>query len=110
MAVHTTTLGPTRTPRSRQTSTVVAWILPNLLAHVAERGYDATPLRRLPGLAGRDLDDPDARVADASAAEAWHLAEQITGDDAIGLHMAQSVPAGALDILEYAFRSSPTVG
>ena len=110
MAVNRTTPGPAGTPRSRQTSTVLAWILPHLLAHVAECGYDATPLRRLPGLAGRDLDDPDVRVADASAAEAWHLAEQITGDDAIGLHMAQSIPAGALDILEYAFRSSPTVG
>ena len=89
---------------------MLAWILPNLLAHVSECGYEATPLRRLPGLAGRDLNDPDERVADASAAEAWHLAQQITGDDAIGLHMAQSIPAGALDILEYAFRSSPTVG
>jgi AraC-like DNA-binding protein len=108
--VNRTKLGPTGTPRSRQTSTVLVWILPHLLAHVAECGYDATPLRRLPGLAGRDLDDPDVRVADASAAEAWHLAEQITGDDAIGLHMAQSIPAGALDILEYAFRSSSTVG
>jgi AraC-like DNA-binding protein len=109
MAVHMTTRGPTRTPRSRQTSTVVAWILPNLLAHVAERGYDTTPLRRLPGLAGRDLDDPDVRIDDTFAAEAWHLAEQITGDDAIGLHLAQSIPAGALDILEYAFRASSTV-
>ena len=110
MAVNRTTPGPTGTPRARQTHTVLAWILPELLAHVAECGYDATPLRRLPGLAGRDLDDPDVRVADASAADAWHLAEQITGDDSIGLHMAQSIPAGALDILEYAFRSSPTVG
>jgi len=110
MAVNRTTPGPTGTPRARQTHTVLAWILPELLAHVAECGYDATPLRRLPGLSGRDLDDPDVRVADASAADAWHLAEQITGDDSIGLHMAQSIPAGALDILEYAFRSSPTVG
>ena len=45
-----TTLGPTGTPRPRQTSTVLAWTLPHLLAHEAECGYDATPLRRLPGL------------------------------------------------------------
>ena len=36
-----TTLGPTGTPRSRQTSPVLVWILPHLLAHVAECGYDA---------------------------------------------------------------------
>jgi AraC-like DNA-binding protein len=89
---------------------VLAWILPSLLAHVAACGHDTTRLRRLPGLAGRDLDDPDERIADGSASEAWHLAEEITGDDAIGLHMAQSIPAGTLDILEYAFRSSPSVG
>ena len=110
MAVIRKTSGPAGTARSRQTHTVLAWILPELLAHVTECGFDANPLRRLPGLAGRDLDDPDVRIADASAADAWHLAEQITGDDSIGLHMAQSIPAGALDILEYAFRSSPTVG
>ena len=58
----------------------------------------------------RDLDDADVSVADASAGEAWRLAEQITGDDKIGLHMAQSIPAGALDILEYRFVVDPTVG
>jgi AraC-like DNA-binding protein len=109
MAFNRTRHRPVGSPRSHPTSTVLAWILPYLLEHLATRGYDSAALRRLPGLAGRDLDDPDVRVADASAAEAWHLAEQITGDEAIGLHMAQSVPAGALDILEYAFRSSATV-
>ena len=57
MAVNRTTLVPADTPQSRRTSTVLAWILPHLFAHVASCGYDATPLRRLPGLAGRDPDD-----------------------------------------------------
>jgi AraC-like DNA-binding protein len=87
----------------------VTWVLQHLLEHVAARGQDATPLRRLAGFHGRDLDDPDARVSDASACEAWRLAVRITGDDALGLHMAQQLPAGAMDLLEYAFRTSPTL-
>jgi AraC-like DNA-binding protein len=95
--------------RPGRTATVLTWVLPHLLAHVAACGHDATPLRLLPGLRGRDLDDPVTRVADTAAVEAWRLAEQVTGDDALGLHMAQAIPAGALDLLEYAFRSSPTL-
>ena len=102
--------GPTPGPlRSRRIATVLTWVLPHLLEHVGSCGYDATPIRLLPGLRGRDLDDPDTRVADTTAVEAWRLAELITGDDALGLHMALAIPAGALDLLEYAFRSSPTL-
>lgn len=97
-------------PGSRRNATVIAWVLPHMLAYVAARGHDATSMRAIPGLRGRDLDDPDMRIADAAAAQAWRLAGQITGDDAFGLHLAQWVPAGALDVLEYAFRSSPTLG
>jgi AraC-like DNA-binding protein len=79
------------------------------LDYVAACGHDVTCLRLLPDLRGKDLDDPDTRVADLAAAEVWHLAEQITGDDALGLHMAQAIPTGALDLLEYAFRTSPTL-
>lgn len=90
-------------------TTVLAWVLPHLLAYVAARGCDTTPMRHVPGLKGRDLDDPDVRVPDAAAADSWRLAVEITGDEALGLHMAQAIPKGALDLLEYAFRSSPTL-
>ena len=95
--------------RSGHSATVLTWVLPHLLAHVEACGHDSTSLRLLPGLRGRNLDDPDTRVADSAAVEAWRLAEHVTGDDALGLHMAQSIPSGALDLLEYAFRSSPTL-
>ena len=87
---------------------MASWVLTHLLAHVAGRGHDATPLRHLPGLRGRDLDDPDTRVSDRAAVEAWRVAQEITHDDALGLHLARSIPAGALDLLEYAFRASAT--
>jgi AraC-like DNA-binding protein len=91
------------------TTTTVAWLLPHLIAHVAGRGCDTAPIRKLPGLQGQNLRDPDLRIADAAAVDAWRLAVEITGDDALGLHMAQAVQKGALDLLEYAFRSSTTL-
>jgi AraC-like DNA-binding protein len=90
-------------------ATVQAWVMPHLLAYLEDRGVDSAQLRDRAGLRGRDLDDPDARIPDIAAREAWRLAVELTGDSALGLHMAQAIPAGALDLLEFAFRSSPTL-
>ena len=95
--------------RQSRTATVLAWVLPHLLAHVTALGHDTGPLRHLPGLRGKNLDDPDTRVPEQAAAEAWRLAAQISGDAALGLHMALAVPQGTFDLLEYAFRSSATL-
>ena len=90
-------------------ATVLTWVLPHLVAHVIARGYDASPIGRIPGLQGKDLNDPDTRVTDGAAFRAWSVAEEITGDELMGLHMAEASPAGALDLLEYAFRTSSTL-
>ena len=82
-------------------------MLPHLVAWVEKQGFDVTSMRRLPGLA--DLTDPDLRVPEASAEAAWGLAATITGDAAIGIHLAESLPRGALDLVEYAFRSSASL-
>jgi len=86
---------------------VQAWVLPHLLAWVENQGFDSTSIRRLPGLA--DLSDPDLRVAEASAESAWRLASRLTADSAVGVHLAEWLPRGALDLVEYAFRSSASL-
>jgi AraC-like DNA-binding protein len=86
---------------------VRAWVLPHLIAWVESQHVDASPIRRLPGL--ETLDDPDRRVSERTAESAWELAATLTGDDAIGVHVAESLPRGALDLIEYAVRSSPTL-
>jgi AraC-like DNA-binding protein len=98
------------TVRVRSTPTVAAWVLPHLLAYVSSQGCDVTPIRQLPGIRGRDLDDPDMRIADSTTTEAWRLAAQLTADEDLGLSVAKAIPAGALDLLEFAFRSSATLG
>jgi len=87
---------------------VQGWLLPHLVAWVDSQGFDGAAIRRLPGLS--DLTDPDLRVPEASAEGAWRLATTLTGDVAIGLHVAESLPRGALDLVEYAFRSSASLG
>lgn len=83
---------------------VQGWVLPHLVAWVDQQGFDGASIRRLPGLA--DLTDPDIRVPEASVEAAWRLAATMTGDATIGVHVAESLPRGALDLVEYAFRSS----
>jgi AraC-like DNA-binding protein len=86
---------------------VQGWVLPHLVAWVDKQGFDGTSIRRLPGLA--DLTDPDIRVPEASVESAWRLAATMTADSAIGVHVAESLARGALDLVEYAFRSSATL-
>lgn len=82
-------------------------MLPHLIAWTARQGADASALRQLPGL--DRLDDPDERVPEASAQRAWEIAASLTKDPAIGVHVAESLPRGALDLVEYAFRSSASM-
>jgi AraC-like DNA-binding protein len=87
---------------------VLGWLLPHVIAQVAAQGCDAGPLQRL--LTERNLNDPDLRVPESTAHEVWKQAVRITRDAALGLHVAESLPRGALDLIEYAFRSSNSLG
>ena len=40
---------------------------------------------------------------------AWRLAATLTRDDALGIHLVESLPRGALDLIEYALRTSPSL-
>src|SRR4051812_21428778 len=86
---------------------VQAWVLPHLIAWVESRGVDSASIRRLLGTT--DLTDPDLRVPEASVESAWQLAATLTRDDAIGVHLAEFLPRGALDLIEYALRASPSL-
>jgi AraC-like DNA-binding protein len=86
---------------------VQAWVLPYVIAWVEDQGIDSDPIRRLPGLG--DLSDPDARVPESAAESVWRLAATLTQDPVIGLHVAEALPRGALDLVEYAFRSSASL-
>ncbi len=87
---------------------VHSWSLPYLLSWVERRGADVSMLRRLLGLSADA--DPDARVPEHLVEAAWQLAARLTRENAIGILIAESLPRGALDLVEYAFRSSASLG
>ena len=87
---------------------VQGWVLPHLIAWVESRNVNASPIRQLFGRT--KLVDPDVRVPEAVTEMAWHLAATLTRDEALGIHVAESLPRGALDLIEYALRSSPSLG
>ena len=82
-------------------------MLPHLIAWVESRDVDAAPIRRLFGRT--KLEDPNIRVPEAVTETAWALAADLTRDEALGIHLAESLPRGALDLIEYALRSSPSL-
>ena len=86
---------------------VQGWVLSHLIRWVESQGADAAGIRRLPG--AEQLADPDFRVPEATMESAWRLAAQCTRDDAIGIHVAESLPRGAFDLVEYAVRASPSL-
>jgi AraC-like DNA-binding protein len=81
----------------------------HLLAVLAADGVDVAPLRRAGGLEQAHLDDPDARVPLRSATAVWAEAVRVTGDPALGLHVADRLERGALGVLEYGVRHSATL-
>ena len=78
--------------------------MPHLIACVESRNVSAAPIRRLFGRT--KLDDPNIRVSEAVTESAWRLAADLTRDEALGIHLAESLPRGALDLIE-SLRSGP---
>jgi AraC-like DNA-binding protein len=71
---------------------------------------DAVEVLRRAGVSGELLADPDARIPAEQGLAVFAEATRVTGDPAFGLSAAAAVPAGALEIVDIAARSSPTVG
>jgi AraC-like DNA-binding protein len=101
-------IGPYR-PAGRRPS-AASWGLRNLLDVLERRGADASAVRHAAGLEESSLDDPDYRVDAVRSYRAWEAAVAVTGEPDLGLLVAGAQPAGAFDLLEYAFRASPTLG
>jgi AraC-like DNA-binding protein len=89
-------------------ASVQAWVVPSLVTWLEQQGMDVAGIRRLPGMT--DLTDPDRRLPEESVEAVWRQAAAFAQDDAIGIHVAQWLPRGALDLVEYAFRSSASLG
>ena len=80
-----------------------------LVEALAQAGADTPKMLADMGVAPDSLGNPDGRIAADAVFRTFLEAPARTGDDAFGLHAAESVPEGAFEVLEYATRTSPTV-
>jgi AraC-like DNA-binding protein len=73
-------------------------------------GYDPVPFLQVQGI-GRDmLIDPDATVPMSACVGLLADGVRATGDDNLGLHVAERAELGSFDVHFYAMVSSPTLG
>jgi AraC-like DNA-binding protein len=85
-------------------------VLRPVLAGLQMHGIEIAPVLAELGVEPTTLVDPDARVPHGIAIALWNLAVARTGDDALGLHLAEATDIGVFDVQSYAFANSPTLG
>src|SRR5688572_26325973 len=73
-------------------------------------GIDAAAVLGAAGIAPAAFDDPDGRIPHALALAVWDAAVRRSADDAFGIHTAEQIRPGAFDVLDYATRTSATLG
>ena len=75
----------------------------------AEQGVAAADLRAATGFDPALAADPDARIPLALETALWEEAARRAGNPAFGLHAAQGLKPGVFDVLDYVFRTAPTL-
>lgn len=90
--------------------TVSALALRAVLEAARGAGVDVQRLVDDLGLSAPLLEDRDARFPCAVEVRCWSEAGRRSSDPAFGLHLAERLPVGAYDLVDYAARSSQNLG
>jgi len=81
-----------------------------LISGLVTAGYDPVPFLHTQGIDRDTLLDHDALVPMSACVALLAEAVRATGDDNLGLHVAQHAELGSFDVHFYAMVSSPTLG
>jgi AraC-like DNA-binding protein len=81
-----------------------------VLMFIAARGHDGSAFLKDHGISPMIFRDPEARLPHAVAVRLWQAACQLTNDSDLGLHVAEGIRAGNFGALDYAVRTSETLG
>jgi AraC-like DNA-binding protein len=102
---------PVRPPRHLAGSALsVSIFLVRAVLEVAERSVGArADLRARIPLDWRRLEEPESRVEFEQFEQVLSAAVAVTGDDALGLHVAELMPEGAIDLLGHLAAHAPTM-
>jgi AraC-like DNA-binding protein len=96
--------------RKRSGLSVSALQATAILAGLQAAGADAEAVLARAGIALDELQDPERRLPREIILDLWQAALDVTGDEAFGLHVAEQMRPGILDVLDYLVRSSATFG
>lgn len=91
-------------------ATVTVKGLRGLLAYAQKRGIAPADALAAAGLRPTDIEDSDARISRDAWGRVWSWIAQQLGQPALAMHVANALPFGAFDVLDYIAATSPTVG
>src|SRR5215208_1577525 len=80
-----------------------------VVAALAALGHPADVILAEARISRRALEDPDGRVPQRVMGALWERALAVTGDDCLGIHLAEAAPVGSFEVHAYALLSSPTL-
>ena len=84
-------------------------VVRDLLSYARSHGVDVDRLLPELGILPALLEDPDARVPEATNERAWAEVAAATRDEALGIHAAQQSVEGAFEVFDYAMYFSSTL-
>lgn len=76
---------------------------------LGRRNLDPAGVLRAAGLSRQGLQTPENRLPVERVHALWEEAAAATGDPSFGVHLAQTLPLGALDVIDYLFACSKNV-
>src|SRR5688572_19852403 len=80
------------------------------LVGAALAGVDTDALLAAVGIDRAAAEDADVQLAPELRAALWREALQRSGDPALALHAAESIPFGHFDVVDYVASAAPTLG
>ncbi len=96
-------IAPTEEP-----SSLSGWVLA-VMRTISAAGVDPAPLMREAGIDTSVLVDPEARVPVENMSKLWLNAEQVTGDETLGLRVPQHVDTSTLFDFNALIQAAPSV-
>lgn len=72
-------------------------------------GHDADAVLQEAEIARSVLQDPEGRVPHSSMMKFWQCASELTGDDALGIHLAEAAPIKSFEVHAYALLASASL-
>ena len=80
------------------------------MSALEETGVDGEPALRAAGISRAALEAVENRLPYASVCRFWQAAAGASGDPCFGMHVAEKLPIGAYDVVDYIISIAPTVG